>query len=404
MASRRAGLRQRSVLFLEPSRRAATIGYSIVACLAAAGVVVMAAHLYTKNPWPARLRPSGDIPDRSRLIAEGVAVGIAVLALVAAFINARRWRIARVVERLSNDPAMRSLMPDTEQMLPSSNVARVSGPPLEVRFIKPRRLPRPRGLRRVTATSNVVGLPPMQIAYLRLFENQPRSRTFVQGAWREFGCITMLRSAATINPTEYRRIRRSKNLGGIFIDADSELMANLTATVAPLRKGWHTFRNVAPTTIRVRDRYGSYPPNAMLCHGAYWRRAVDFLLNRADAVVLDLSGLTPKNRGTLHELQRVIDRFPIERAVFLADQRSNRGFLESLIREAWALMEVTSPNNSPRVQTVRVAITDRYVRIVQQDQSGQTTNVQTKLVAHRAETRRLAASVNKSLVAHSVHQ
>jgi hypothetical protein len=362
----------------------------------------MAAHLYTKNPWPARLRPSGDIPDRSRLIAEGIALCIAILALVAAFINARRWRIARVVKRLSNDPMMRSVMPDAQQMLPSANVARVSGPPLEVRFIKPRKLPKPRGLHRVTATSNVVGLPPMEIAYLRLFENQPRSRTFVQGAWREFGYITMLRSAATINPTEYRSIRRTKNLGRTFIDTDSELMASLTAAAAPLRKGWHAFRRVAPTTIRVRDRYGSYPPRAMLCHGAYWRRAIDIVLNRADAVVLDLSGLTPKNLGTLHELQRVIDRFPVERAVFLADQRSNRGFLESLIRDAWAQMEITSPNNSSRIQTVRVAITDRYVRIVQQDQSGQTTNVRTKLVAHRAETRRLAASVNKSFIVHSI--
>lgn len=403
MASRRAGLSQRSVLFLEPSRRAATIGYSIIACLAAAGVAIMAAHLYTKNPWPARLRPSGDIPDRSRLIAEGIAVGIAALALVAAFINARRWRIARVVTRLSNDPTMRSVMPDAQQMLPPANGGRVSGPPLEVRFIKSRKLPKPRGLHRVTETSNVVGLPPMEIAYLRLFENQPRSRTFVQGAWREFGYITMLRSAATINPTEYRSIRRTKNLGGTFIDTDSQLMASLTAAPAPLRKGWHAFRRVAPTTIRVRDRYGSYPPRAMLCHGAYWRRAIDILLNRVDAVVLDLSGLTPKNRGTLHELQRVIDRFPVERAVFLADQRSNRGFLESLIRDAWAQMEITSPNNSSRTQTVRVAITDRYVRIVQQDQSGQTTNVRTKLVAHRAETRRLAASVNKSFMDHSIH-
>lgn len=404
MASRKAGLRQRSVLFLEPSRRAATIGYSIIACLAAGVAVVLAAHLYTKDPWPARWRPSGDIPDRNRLIAEGVAAGIAVLALVAAFINARRWRIARVVERLSNDPAMRSLMPEATPMVSHSNVARASGPRLEVHFIKPRRLPRPRGLHRVTATGNVIGLPPAQIAYLRLFENQPRSRTFVQGAWREFGCVNMLRSAATITPTEYRRIRRTKNLGGIFIDTDAKLLANLAATAAPLRKGWHTFRHVAPTTIRVRDRYGSYPPKAMLCHGGYWTRAVDILLNRADVVVLDLSGLTPKNRGTLHELQRVIDRFPIERAVFLADQRSNRGFLESVIRDAWAHMEVTSPNNSPRIPTVRVAITDRYIRIVQRDQRGQTTNVRTKLVAHRTETRRLAASVNQSLIAHSVHR
>ena len=80
---------------------------------------------------------------RCRLIAEALAIGIAGRALVTAFVN-RRWRIARVVERLSNDPAMRSVMPDAHQMLPFANVARVSGPPLEVHFVKPRKMPRPR--------------------------------------------------------------------------------------------------------------------------------------------------------------------------------------------------------------------------------------------------------------------
>jgi hypothetical protein len=361
----------------------------------------MAARLYAKDPWPAQWRPSGDIPDRNRAIVEVVALGIALLSLVAALVNGRRWRIARIVERLSNDPAMRSLMPDAQPPGWYSNVARVSGPPLQVRFVKPSKLSRPHNLHRVTATSNVVGLPPMQITYLRLFENQPRSRTFLQGAWREFGSVTMLRSAATITPSEYRRIRRAENLGGIFIDTDAQLVARLRARAAPLNKGWHTFRDVAPTTIRVRDRYGSYPPKPLLCHGDYWRRAVDMLLNWSDLVVLDLSGLTPKNRGTLYELQRVIDRFPIERAVFLVDQRSNRRFLEDVIRHAWANMDTTSPNNSPWQRTVWVAITDWYVQDMQSGDSGHTTH--TRLVARRADTRRLAAGVNRLLIRHSFH-
>ena len=50
-----------------------------------------------------------------------------------------------------------------------------------------------------------------------------------------------------------------------------------------------------------------------MCHDAIWKRAVDVLLARVDVVVLDLSGYHREHVGTGYELQRVVDRFPIER-------------------------------------------------------------------------------------------
>ena len=50
------------------------------------------------------------------------------------------------------------------------------------------------------------------------------------------------------------------------------------------------------------------------------------LLDWADLVVLDLSGFTPDNLGVRYELQRVIDKVPIERVILLADRRSDRNF------------------------------------------------------------------------------
>ena len=66
---------------------------------------------------------------------------------------------------------------------------------------------RPR--QRVTRDRNVVGLPPLQIVYLRVFENGARARTFVRGGWCEFGYVRLLRSAASVSPAEYRASRRA---------------------------------------------------------------------------------------------------------------------------------------------------------------------------------------------------
>jgi hypothetical protein len=46
----------------------------------------------------------------------------------------------------------------------------------------------------------VVGRPPLHIVYLRVFENGACARIFVQGAWREFGYVYLLRSAASVGP------------------------------------------------------------------------------------------------------------------------------------------------------------------------------------------------------------
>ncbi len=55
---------------------------------------------------------------------------------------------------------------------------------------------------------NVVGRHPLSILYLRVFENQPRARTFVRGAWREFGYVHLLRSATAVDPATFRKAKR----------------------------------------------------------------------------------------------------------------------------------------------------------------------------------------------------
>jgi hypothetical protein len=389
----RPGWGQVGVLYLEPKRAAATVGYAFMALVTLA--VATAAVTYRTSTWPANWRPQTEIPDRAVLITAAVAGVLALVLFAAAIVNGRRWHTARAVERLSEDPTLASYLPDTTALSPPGRRAPVR-PPLEVTFVKPRKLPKPgANLRQVTAERNIVGHRPLQIAYLRLFENQPRTRTFVEGAWREFGYVHLLRSAASVTPAEYRWSKRSGDLSGMFIRSREQLIAAIgRRRDQPIRKGRYKFKNVNATTIKVRDPYGSYPLRALLCHGSFWKAAVDELLERVDLVALDLSGFTAKHLGTRYELQRVVDRFPIERVVFLADERSNRKFLDDQLRQTWFQMAEGSPNAGPASRLAVIVITDYYA---QSQQQGDTSQVQVRLAARRSQTRRVVAMAQDRL-------
>jgi hypothetical protein len=391
-----AGLRHRTVLFLEPKRAVATLGYTLLALVAVA--VVVGALLYRTAAWPAEWRLRDLAPSDTRILAVAVAATVvALLFLVGAIVNGRRWHTARAVKRLSNDPALAPIFPDTRVSAPTQRSAVI--PPLTVRFVAPRQFPRPRAkLRRVTRDHNVIGRPPLRIAYLRLFENQPRMRTFIQGAWREFGYVHFLRSAAAVTPAELRSAKLSGNVAGLFVASPDRLVAALDGHVERLvPKGRHKFTRIAANTIRVRDRYGSYPVRPVLCHGNFWKAAVDELLERVDLVVLDLSGYMEKNAGVRYELQRVIDRVPIERVMFLGDPYSKKRFLNRELQLAWSHMAPGSPNADHQPKTAVVAVTDYMHRTETRNEHGQVTQVNIRLVARRRQTRRVVAAAQDRL-------
>ena len=379
-------LSQGEVMRTEPSRKAATLVGVLAMGLALGGLVALQSR--RENP-PAK----GDLtamPPGMLTALAWFATGILVLGFISALVNGRRWLLTRHLVRMSESGAGQSVAPADRMDRGTAAIVPHSLGTVD-RVVEDW----PQGSPTSVATGDKheqrCGQTSLRIAYLRVFNNQPRARAFLQGAWREFGYVYMLRSASSVTPREYRVLRRERSQS-MFVGSPETLRRALDRGEAPPdRPGRRVFRNLAPTTVRTRDNFGAYPPVTVLCHGAFWREAVDELLLRVDAVCLDLSGFSAKRKGTGYELQRVVDRFPIERVVFLMDQKSKVNFLEGAISEAWKQMGAGSPNEGSQRRRTHLVETDQLRTTVTYNEHGQETNRQSRLVAQRKQTRALAA-------------
>jgi hypothetical protein len=284
------------------------------------------------------------------LFERGLAWVVTVVLFLASvyglFDSLHRWRLASRAERLSRD---RAFAVDEWVEPPMARASQI--PSLEIMFPVPHGVAG-RELVRVTAERNVFGREPWNIAYLRLFTNEAGLQAFLKGAWRECGYVHFLRDVDSVSEEELDAIAGRQ----LVINSRSRLLADLDSRSSEtLPPGKRAFSGLAAKDVGVEDEYGSYPVYAPLCHETFWKVAIDVLLERADAVILDLSGYHWDNLGTGYELQRVIDRFPIERTVLLADPtHTDRPFLEAQIQRAWSQMAAGSPNAGTQARRVIV--------------------------------------------------
>jgi hypothetical protein len=289
---------------------------------------------------------TADDPEDPFLVLAG-AVFLLLGSLYGLIDTVPRWRRARRAAKASGAsglPVDISTRPSVER------AAKI--PPLTVTFSVPAAVARDH--RVVTGERNVFGRPPWNIAYLRLFDNEGGFQQFLKDGWRQYGYVHFIRDVDSVSRDELRAIEDGAR---VFIDSRERLLADLDSRPSEaLPVGERRFDCIAAEGVEVRDLYGSYPVYAALCHDSFWKAAVDVLLDRADVVVLDLSGYHWDNLGTGYELQRVIDRFPIERCVFMAAaMNTDKAFLEAQIRRAWSQMAGGSPNGGDAPRQVIVA-------------------------------------------------
>jgi hypothetical protein len=95
----------------------------------------------------------------------------------------------------------------------------------------------------------------------------------------------------------------------------------------------------------------------MLCTDSTWKFALDALLERAEVVVMDLTGFGGDNRGATYELQRLVDTTDLRRVVLITGPETDA--LDDVLGSAWSTMAGDSPNLDPSAGPLVIARLDQ---------------------------------------------
>jgi hypothetical protein len=152
---------------------------------------------------------------------------------------------------------------------------------------------------------------------LRVFGYRARTEKLfdrIAARWRLLGPVTMIAApdviARTVDPEDFLRYLTGR-LSSAFVQSRDDLDARLAR-----------FDQEA-------DPDGRYRINEYCCRDDTWQATVVELMRRADAVVMDVRGVTAQRRGCEFELQELAARLLPERIVLVVDGTTDRGMIES---------------------------------------------------------------------------
>jgi hypothetical protein len=156
---------------------------------------------------------------------------------------------------------------------------------------------------------------PRTLLLLRVFGDTARTEALferIATRWQRFGPVTMIAApdvvAGTVDPGDILRFATG-NLAAGFVASQDDLTRRLaTMDVAP-------------------DRDGRYRINEFCCHDDTWQATVVALIERADAVVMDLRGFTAQRHGCEFELHELGTRLRPSRVVLVVDASTDRALL-----------------------------------------------------------------------------
>lgn len=163
-------------------------------------------------------------------------------------------------------------------------------------------------------------LPPARpggrtLLLLRVFADVARTeRLFdrVGGRWRWIGPLTMIAApdvvARTVDPSDFLEFATGR-LDARFVKSSADLDERLR----------HLDREPDPD--------GRYRVNELCCRADTWRAAVVRLMDRADAVLMDLRDFSRTRAGSAFELQQLAQRIGAQRVVLAVDDSTDRELL-----------------------------------------------------------------------------
>lgn len=173
---------------------------------------------------------------------------------------------------------------------------------------------------------------PRQLLLLRVFSGGKQSqKLFAEIAthWRHVGCIELIAgpdlATETLEPHEFLDFVSGK-LARRFIDGPQALGKR----ISEMDTG--------------RDQDGRFRVNDFFCHLDTWKLVLSSLVQDTGAVVMDLRGFTSGNAGCLHEINELVNVFPLGDVVFIIQTAADEVLLRKTINDSWNSMRPTSPN------------------------------------------------------------
>jgi hypothetical protein len=150
---------------------------------------------------------------------------------------------------------------------------------------------------------------------LRVFADVSRTQRLfdrVAARWRWLGPVTMIAApdvvARTVDPSDFLEF------------ATGRLKARFVKSAEDLH---HRLKHLDDAP----DPDGRFRVNELCCQADTWRAAVVGLMDRADAVLMDLRDFSSKRAGCAFELQQLGQRIDARRLVLAVDASTDREFL-----------------------------------------------------------------------------
>jgi hypothetical protein len=181
-----------------------------------------------------------------------------------------------------------------------------------------------------------------RLLLLRVFSLGKRSERLFDALathWRHVGSIRLIAgpdlATTTVEPHEFLDFLGGK-LARRFIDGPETLELRISEM------------DLEP------DRDGRFRVNDFFCHDNAWRMTLSRLVGDSDAVLMDLRGFSPQNRGVAFEINELMNTVPLKRIVFVVDDTTDEEFLRQTVEKSWDRMRATSPNRASTPERLRL--------------------------------------------------
>jgi hypothetical protein len=182
---------------------------------------------------------------------------------------------------------------------------------------------------------------PADLLLLRVF-GSPAYRDLAEliGPWLKIGNILQLEGPDTVG--ESQELLAAVEAGNV----DSALVNSISEVE---KRTAHLSAEPDPTLCFRRLTFQ--------CTNAVWQPAIQFLLDRVDAVAIDLSSFAPEHQGSAWELGQLLDRVPLSKVTLLVNDSTDLNCLGDILDAAKETMAANSPNSddpSARWQLIRI--------------------------------------------------